>query len=231
MEAKTATGASVSSASGENEDVDAAERASQDASLIPLTTHVLQRLLTLLRDHASTTASASAAAASAGAKGSESKKKKKKSKSTSKSAAAADTNEEEDDEANQLQVQVAVVTIALSYSLTQLLLADRPRLEKCAHHTTPPALVSSIRSCATWFAFRSSPPARTVSVFFVLPPTFFFPLFFPATASPKNPNVPASPPFFFFFASWPLRALPLRARRRVREGWMGTSERRVDGDE
>ena len=97
--------------------------------------------------------------------------------------------------------------------------------------STPPALVSSIRSCATWFAFRSSPPARTVSVFFVLPPTFFFPLFFPATASPKNPNVPASPPFFFFFASWPLRALPLRARRRVREGWMGTSERRGDGDE
>ena len=142
MEAKTATGASGSSASGENEDVDAAERASQDASLIPLTTHVLQRLLTLLRDHASTTASASAAAASAGAKGSESKKKK--SKSTSKSAAAADANEEEeDDEANQLQVQVAVVTIALSYSLTQLLLADRPRLEKCAHHTTPPASVSA----------------------------------------------------------------------------------------
>ena len=141
MEAKTATGASVPSASGENEDIDAAERASQDASLIPLTTHVLQRLLTLLRDHASTTASASAAAASAGAKGSESKKKK--SKSTSKSAAAADANEEEDDEANQLQVQVAVVTIALSYSLTQLLLADRPRLEKCAHHTTPPASVSA----------------------------------------------------------------------------------------
>ena len=82
--------------------------------------------------------------------------------------------------------------------------------------TTPPALVSSIRSRATWFAFRSSPSARTVSVFFVLPPTFFFPLLFPATASPRNPNVPASPPFFFFFASCPLRALPLRARRRGR---------------
>ena len=147
MEAKTATGASVLSASSENEDIDAAERASQDASLIPLTTHVLQRLLTLLRDQASTTASASAAAASAGAgaKGSKSKKKQK-SKSTSKSAAAADANEEDDDEANQLQVQVAVVTIALSYSLTQLLLADRPRLEKCAHHTTAPASVSASAS-------------------------------------------------------------------------------------
>ena len=147
--ASSASASASASTSDDQEDIEAAEQASQDASLVPLTTHVLQRLLTQLRDHASASAAADAAAAAATSTGTSTKGagKKKKSKSTSSSAAAASNVHEEEvhvgEEANQVQVQVAVVAIALSYSLAQLLLADRPRLEKCAHHTTPPASASA----------------------------------------------------------------------------------------
>lgn len=147
--AGAASSASASTSDEQEDDIDAAEQASQDASLVPLTTHVLQRLLTQLRDHASASAAAAAteASTSTSTKGA-GKKTKKKSKGTSSSvaAAAASSNVNEEDvgeEANQVQVQVAVVAIALSYSLTQLLLTDRPRLERCAHHTTPPASASA----------------------------------------------------------------------------------------
>ena len=143
--AASAASGSASTSDEQEEEIDAAEQASQDASLVPLTTHVLQRLLTQLRDHASASASA-VASTSTSAKGAGKKKKKSKSTGSSAAAAAASSNvneEEVGEEANQVQVQVAVVAIALSYSLTQLLLTDRPRLEKCAHHTTPPASASA----------------------------------------------------------------------------------------
>ena len=139
---------STSASDEQEEDIDAAEQASQDASLVPLTTHVLQRLLAQLRVHASAAAAAAAeASTSTSTKGAGKKKKAKSTSSSAAAAASSNVNEEEvGEEANQVQVQVAVVATALSYSLTQLLLTDRPRLEKCAHHTTPPASASASAS-------------------------------------------------------------------------------------
>ena len=72
---------------------------SVNASLIPLTTHVLQRLLALLRTVDSTRESSS----------------------------------RDDDPAASGKVCIAVAAVALSFSMVEILLTDRPRLEKCAH--------------------------------------------------------------------------------------------------
>ena len=92
------TGTSSTSSSPDPADDDS----STNASLIPLTTHVLQRLLSLLR-----TVDASGSTGSTG----------------SDDAATAASE----------KVSIAVAVVALAYTMVEVLLTDRPRLEKCAH--------------------------------------------------------------------------------------------------